>query len=114
MTLDKRSLENTEGKGENAGNQHFLLFSTVFSTLSKRENVILATFKLSSANAFNLVMSKILFFGKGLMGFHEALNCFLVLIFISSLLYYQNILDLSKLKIESIYTYRLKKKSRCS
>ena len=34
-------------------------FLIVFSTLSKREIVILATFSLLSANAFNLVMSKI-------------------------------------------------------
>ena len=26
-------VQNTEGKGENAGNQHFLLFPTMFSTL---------------------------------------------------------------------------------
>ena len=33
LTTLKKALENTVGKGENAGNQHFLLF-TVFSTLS--------------------------------------------------------------------------------
>ena len=38
----------------------YLTFSTVFSTLSMRVIVILATFNLSSANAFNLVISKIL------------------------------------------------------
>ena len=46
----------TVGKGEN----------TVFSTLSKREIVIIATSNFSSANAFNLVTSKILLFGKEL------------------------------------------------
>ena len=66
MTLKKKALENTVGKGENAGIQHFLLLLTVFSTLSYREIAILATFNLSSANAFNLVMSKILLFGKEL------------------------------------------------
>ena len=40
-------------------------FSTVFSTLSKREITILTMFNLSSANAFNLVTSKFLLFGKG-------------------------------------------------
>ena len=50
-----------------AGNQHFLLFS-VFSTQLKRSIIILATLNLSSANAFNLVMSKIVSFGKGLKG----------------------------------------------
>ena len=46
------------GKGENPGNQHFLLLPTVFSALSKRKILILATFNLSYANAFNLVTSK--------------------------------------------------------
>ena len=54
------------GKGENAGNQHFLLFSpTVFSTLSKTEIIIL-TFNLLFANALNLDQSKVLSFGKEL------------------------------------------------
>ena len=43
----------------------FSPFPIVFSALSKRKIVILATFNLSSANAFNLVMSKNLSFGKG-------------------------------------------------
>ena len=30
MTLTNRPFENTVGKGENAGNQHFLLFSQCF------------------------------------------------------------------------------------
>ena len=56
---------NTVGKGENAGNQHFHLFS-VFSTQSRSDINILSTFNLS-ANAFNLVTSKSLSFGsKGL------------------------------------------------
>ena len=29
-TLKKKALENTVGKGENAGNQHFLLFQECF------------------------------------------------------------------------------------
>ena len=33
MTLEKKPFENIVGKGENAGNQHFLLFPTMFSTL---------------------------------------------------------------------------------
>ena len=36
--------KNIVGKGENAGNQQFFSFSTIFSAISK----------LSSANAFNL------------------------------------------------------------
>ena len=65
-TLKKKALENTVGKEENAGNQHFLLFPQCFQLLSQREIVILATFNLSTANAFDLVMSKNLSFGKGL------------------------------------------------
>ena len=58
--LNKETLEkNTVGKGENTGNQHFLLFSQCFSILSKSEIFILATFNLSYANALKLVTSKI-------------------------------------------------------
>ena len=39
---------------------------TIFSILSQREIIILAAFNLSSANAFNLVQSKISLFGKEL------------------------------------------------
>ena len=42
------------------------LENTVFYTLSQREIIILAKFNLSSANAFNLVMSKNLLFRKEL------------------------------------------------
>ena len=38
----------------------------MFSALSKAKIIILATFNLSSANAFNLVKAKILLFVKGL------------------------------------------------
>ena len=41
-------------------------FPTVFLSLLQREIIILAMFNLSSANTFNLVMSKNLLFGKGL------------------------------------------------
>ena len=63
MALKKKALENTVEKRGNAGNQHFSPFPTV---LSKREIIILVTFDLSSANAFILVRSTILLFGKGL------------------------------------------------
>ena len=39
-------------------------FPIMFSSLSKRKIIILAIFSLSSANAFNLITSKILLFGK--------------------------------------------------
>ena len=58
MTPKKKPLENIGGKGENAGNQHFLLFPQCFLDQP--------TFDLSSANALNLVMSKNLSFGKEL------------------------------------------------
>ena len=58
----KKALKNIVGKGENAGNQHFLFFPQCFLLYQG----VLVTFKLSSANAFNLVTSKILSFGKGL------------------------------------------------
>ena len=43
----------------------------MFSTLSRREIIILAAFNLLSANGFCLVMSKILLFGKGLNKFYH-------------------------------------------
>ena len=64
-TLKKRAFENIVGKGENAGHQHFLLFSC-FLQLSKTKIIIQAKLDLSSANAFNLVKAKILPFGKGI------------------------------------------------
>ena len=35
MTPKKKAFENLVGKGENAGNQHFLPFPTMFSALSE-------------------------------------------------------------------------------
>ena len=35
-TLEKKPFENTVGKGENAGNQHFLLFPQCFLPIPKR------------------------------------------------------------------------------
>ena len=43
-------------------------FPTMFSTLPKTEIIIFVIFNLSSANAFNLVWSKILLCGNGLNG----------------------------------------------
>ena len=36
MTLRKRPFENIEGKGENAGNQHFLLYPQCFLPFQKQ------------------------------------------------------------------------------
>ena len=60
------------GKGENAGNQHFLPFPLCFLPIpnSKVNFCFLVTFVLSSAHAFNLDQSKILSFGKELTIYH--------------------------------------------
>ena len=60
-TLRKMPFENILGKGENAGNQHFLLFPQCFLPYQKTEINILVTSYLSSANALNLVQSKKMF-----------------------------------------------------
>ena len=36
-TLSKKSFENIVGKGENAGNQHFLLFPPCFQSYPKKK-----------------------------------------------------------------------------
>ena len=64
MTLKNEALENTVEKGENAGNQHFLIFPQYF--LSYQREKLSFRKNLFSVNPFNLVMSKILLFGKGL------------------------------------------------
>ena len=64
MTLKKKTFENIVGQGENAGNQHFLLFPHSFSTLPKTNFSFSVTFSWSSASAFALDQSKILSFDK--------------------------------------------------
>ena len=51
-------------KGENAENQHLCTFFTMFSTHPETRFNFSIAFILSSANAFSLVQSKILSFGK--------------------------------------------------
>ena len=63
MTLYKNPFENIVGKGENAGNQHFLLFPQCFLPFPKEFSV---TFILLSANALNLDQFEILSFCKEL------------------------------------------------
>ena len=63
MTQGKKPFENIEGEGENAGNQHFLLFPDCFQP-DQTHIIILSTLILSSANAFKLDQSKILSFGR--------------------------------------------------
>ena len=65
MCLQYKSLENTEGKGEIALNEQFLLFPTVFSTLLENFLPFSSNLKLSSANSFSLEEYKICRLGKG-------------------------------------------------
>ena len=70
-TFKEKPFENIVGKEESAGNQHFLPFSTMFSTLLRTKIIISAYFYsayfiLSSANAFNLDRSRIFLFGEEL------------------------------------------------
>ena len=64
-TLYKEPFENIIGKGENAGDQHFLLFPQRFLSFPKQISIF-ESFILSSANPFNLDQSKVLSFGKEL------------------------------------------------
>ena len=68
---ETRDFENIVGKVENAGDQHFSPFPTMFSTLPKPIFNTSFTFILSSANAFNLDHSKILSFDKELNVIHN-------------------------------------------
>ena len=54
------------GKWRNCLYKQFLLFPQCFLSQSKTDIIIFVTFNLSSANAFNLVWSRILLCGKGL------------------------------------------------
>ena len=63
-TLRRKAFENILGKGESAGNQHFLLFPQCFLPFPKQS--FLVTFDLLFANAFNLDKSKFLSFGNEL------------------------------------------------
>ena len=64
MTLRKTFCENIVGIGENAGNQHFLLFPKCFSPHPKINFYFSVTLILLSAIPFHLEQSKILLFGK--------------------------------------------------
>ena len=65
--LAKKPFENTVGNGENAGNQHFLLFPQCFPPFQKTNFCSSVTFILSSPNAYSLDESKILLSSKGLI-----------------------------------------------
>ena len=55
------------GKRRKCWKPAFSPFPTVFSTLEQSKIIILTMFNLSSANAFTMVTSKSLSFGKGLI-----------------------------------------------
>ena len=60
--LTKKPFENIVRKGENAGNQHFLLFLHGFLLIPRR--IFVFKLHLSSANAFILDQSQNLSFGR--------------------------------------------------
>ena len=59
QTLKKKAFKIIVEKGENACNQHFLLFLQCFQSLLKTEIIIIGTFNLLSANVLNLVQSEV-------------------------------------------------------
>ena len=59
-TPEKKPFGNIVEKRENAGNQHFIPFPTIFSIFTRKNYTISATNKLSSASAFNLGNAEIL------------------------------------------------------
>ena len=64
MTKRKKAQENIVGKGENAGNKHFLLFSQCFLSFPKQfHSFFLTTFILFSTNNLNLDHFTRLLFG---------------------------------------------------
>ena len=75
-TLRKKAFENILGIGENAGNQHFLLFQQSFLYFSKQ----ISTFKLHLfcrlrfAKAFNLEECKFLSFSQELIHQQESMD----------------------------------------
>ena len=56
-TFNKKAFENIVGQGENAGNQHFLLFPQCF-LLDKFHVITITSYKLPSTDTFHLNKSK--------------------------------------------------------
>ena len=58
MTVRKKTFENSVGKAENAGNQHFVLFQQYFLDLPfwKQISIFGVDLHLMSANASNFVI----------------------------------------------------------
>ena len=62
MTLRKKPFEYIVGKGEKAGNQHFLLYPPCFLTFGTENFKVLVIFILLYANALNSEWSESLSF----------------------------------------------------
>ena len=73
VTVVLYRVENIVGNGENAGNQHFLLFPQCFLPFPKANFNFSAKFHLLSASAFKLDLSKNLLFGKELRVRNESI-----------------------------------------
>ena len=69
-TIRKESFENLLGKGENAGNQHFLLFPKGFPPFPRQISIYKSHLFCHLQRPLNFVKSWILSFGKGLMHLH--------------------------------------------
>ena len=71
---EKKPFGNILGKGENDGNQYFLLFEKCFLTLSRVKLIIYITFNQSSAKCFQFEWA--LLCGKVLTSYQMAFNPF--------------------------------------
>ena len=66
MTVEKKPFEKIVEKGENAGNQHFLLFRQCVLPIPPKTFSFYLAFTFLSANAFNAYQCKILLFSNQL------------------------------------------------
>ena len=106
-TLGKKPFEIIVGKGENAGNQHFLLFPQCFPPFPNQISFSLLTFILSSANASNSDQSKILSFGKRLTLYHTVQSSLTILKESSIFSVSQNVFSLPKIKFQFLVVFIL-------
>ena len=87
-----KPFEKIERKGENAGNQHYLLFPQCFIPIPKRISVFELRLLVVSANASNLDQSKNVPFGRELT----------VAQMINLILEIENMLEMEKMLVTSI------------
>ena len=69
---DSQIIKGKEGK---IGYQHFLAFSTIFSSISINSPILFARFGLLSVNSFNMIKTEILFPGKDLTRMQQGIFC---------------------------------------